>query len=170
MQGRPPPPPPSSYAPAFGSLNFALVAGISFSTCVAGAQNKANLDVYIHPWSLIYTTWFQQSWCQNVFDGRIYKSLVDQGFKTSTYIYLLGILPSFSIRNFFTCPMKVRDNACWLYSSRHWYSSCNNKTAIFVEKYWQPIEYYHHHPNHVVIFAHFKRYINGSLPQCSGDT
>ena len=29
------------------SLNFVLVAGISFSLRVAGAQNKANLDVYV---------------------------------------------------------------------------------------------------------------------------
>ena len=40
----------------FNSLNFAMVAGISFSLCVTGAQNNANLDVYIRPWSLICTT------------------------------------------------------------------------------------------------------------------
>ena len=40
----------------FDSFNFAVVAGISFSLCVAGAQNKANLDIYIRPWSHICAT------------------------------------------------------------------------------------------------------------------
>ena len=33
----------------FDSLNFALVAGTSFSPGIAGAQNKGNLDLYICP-------------------------------------------------------------------------------------------------------------------------
>ena len=41
----------------FVSLTFALVAGIPFSVRVAGVQNKANLDVYIRPWSLACRTW-----------------------------------------------------------------------------------------------------------------
>ena len=32
----------------FDFLHFILVAGISFSLRVAGAENKANLDIYIH--------------------------------------------------------------------------------------------------------------------------
>ena len=39
------------------SLTFALVAGIPFSVRAAGVQNKANLDVYIRPWSLVCRTW-----------------------------------------------------------------------------------------------------------------
>ena len=40
----------------FDPLNFAMVAGISFFLCVAGAQNKANLDIDIRSWSHICAT------------------------------------------------------------------------------------------------------------------
>ena len=57
----------------FDSLKFALVAGISFSLRVTGAQNKANLDVYVRPWSLILVT-----------------HLVAPKCFCRTYIYVLG--------------------------------------------------------------------------------
>ena len=65
----------------FNFLNFALVAGISFSLRVDDAQNKANVYIYVlDPNSGGAKMYFHY-----------YMSMVDQGFKASTSIYVFGI-------------------------------------------------------------------------------
>ena len=74
----------------FDSLNFALVAGISFSLRVAGAQNKANLDIntslVTYLYNLIPIVVAPKCFCRT----DIY-ALGESRVETSTYMYVFGI-------------------------------------------------------------------------------
>ena len=93
-------------------------AGISFFLCMAGAQNKANLDEYIRPWSLICTTWSQYWRRENVFVGRIYTSSVDEGFKASTYTYTSLVFKGLNLIDIFWQKRKTK-NKCIRLHKQH---------------------------------------------------